>query len=309
MWSKRLSDIRPETVVVYGLFLLLMGYARVIWFPLPELEGVFLGKEYTFDSWVKYLLPVGWMLSAWFVNFLISEQFQLLKRYSYFGFLWGLAMIHFGDIHVFLGSLMVLFWFLIVTRIQRSKRSISDSLDIGLFTGLMTLVDVQYIAFLALAWLLLLTYGRIRWRAVFSSLWGAITILLLAAVYCWAVGSGARFTAYLSWSISDFELPSTNHWPWLLGMAFWWLLSLPNYIQALSFANIVKRQSLSALLFVQLGAVLMWLTGAWDAELLLMCVPFSTLVFISNDLQYRKKYWWRELVFWSLILLSPFPFG
>ncbi len=309
MWSKRLADIRPETVFFYGLFLLLLGYARVIWLPMPELDSRFLGVEYYLASWIKWTLPVLWMTSAWLINYLMTEQFQILKRYSFIGFFWGLTMIHFGDFELVIGSVLMVVWFLTVSRIQTSKSLIAEFLDIGLFTGVMTLIDIRYITLLPLAWVLMLAYGRIRWRGVFGSIWGLVTVHILTAILTWTVGAFSRYLDYFTWPEMEFILPDRMHWVWLTAVLFWWILSLGNYFQALSFANIVKRQTLSAILFIQLGAITLWATGVWHPIMTLTCVPIGSLVFITNDLQYRKWKWWKEIVFWSMILLSPYAFS
>ncbi len=311
MWSKRLEDIRPGTVMVYAILLLILGYLRVVFHPLSSYDWTFLGEEYEMFPGIRWVLPILWAILAVTINFLVSEQFQVLKRYSYLGFLWGILMIVIGEFRFAVFSVMALLWFLSVLRLQNSQRQIPDFLDVGLILGIFTLFDWRFSYLLLVSWIIFLVFARLRWRAMFGSIWGAVTVHLLFSMGYLVFGDFDVYKNYLlSWPDQEVILPHPENYVWMAVLLIWWVLSLGNYVAALSRANIVKRQSLSALLLVQLALIGFAIAGLWPPKMYLAFIPLGTLVFIANDLQYCKKYWWRDVVFWSFIVLyglSLFP--
>lgn len=309
MWGKRLEDIRPGTVMVYAILLTILGYLRVIFQPLPTYDWTFLGEEYEIFPAIRWILPIIWAAIALVINFLVTEQFTLLKRHSYLGFLWGIIMLTVGDFRFALYSLMALIWFLSVLRVQKSNRPIADFLDTGLLVGVYALLDLRFGLLLVASWFILLTFARLRWRAIFGGIWGVVTIHLLFAIAYLVFGKIDVYRTYIeSWPSLELQIPDKTNAVWISMVAFFWLLSLGNYITALSRANIVKRQSLSAILILQLALIALVGFGLWPTRMYLAFLPLGTLIFIVNDLQYRKKFWWRDTVFWIFILAFGLSF-
>lgn len=309
MWGKRLEDIRPGTVMAYAILLTLLGYLKVVFHPLPSYDWTFLGEEYEMFSGVRWILPILWSVIALLVNFFVTEQFTLLKRHSYLGFLWGIILITVGDFRFAIYSLMSLLWFLSVLRIQKSNRPIADFLDTGLLVGLYTLLDLRFALLLVASWVIMLTFARLRWRAIFGSIWGTVTIHLLFVIAYFTFGNVDVYWTYIQqWPELEVQIPANTDVVWIGVLLFFWLLGLGNYITALSRANIMKRQSLSAILILQLTLIGLAVSGLWPTLIYLAFLPLGTLIFIGNDLQYRKKYWWRDTVFWIFILALALSF-
>lgn len=301
MWSKRLADIRPGTVISYVLLLVLVGYVRVLYGPHFELPFSFMGVDYVLAPWWKWVLPPAAGFAAMFANWIFAEVLQILKRYSYFGFLWGLTLIGIGNIYVVLLATLGVLWFVTIVRLQGTKRIYADYLDIGLMTGVLTLFNLRFLALLAVSWFLFVAYGKLRSRALFIGVWGVVTIHVLTATVYFAIGKFDSYLSYFEWRGFAFDWPAQWMWPSLVAMLFFWILSLGNYITALSRANVVKRQSLSALLILQIAVLALDISGIWSDTALICFVPIGSLVFIANDLQYRTKRWWKEGVFWMFI--------
>lgn len=310
MWSKRLEDIRPGTVMAYALLLLGLGYLRIGMAPSSSIDWSFLGVEYELSSWLKWLSPVIWTISGLLANLILVERFQVLKRYSYVGFLWGLFLIILGDFQIGVYSILSLFWFASILRIQKSSSVIPDALDVGLIIGALSLFTLQFLALIPISWILALTFARLRWRVIFASIWGGVTIHILTWVTFYLLSRNEAYLSYWEWSPGTFEIVDTALWVLIITAFVWWVFSLGNYIKALSTANIVKRQSMSALLFFTIILASLALAGIWSDTVYFAMLPIGTLVFITNDLQYRKKYWWRDVVFWTFIaayVLMLFP--
>ncbi|NVK27010.1 MAG: hypothetical protein HWE14_03140 [Flavobacteriia bacterium] len=310
MWSKRLEDIRPGTVMAYAVLLLGLGYLRVGLAAPTAIDWSFMGREYELSPWFKWLSPVVWTLSGLLANFILVERFQVLKRYSYIGFLWGLFLIIIGDFRIGTNSIFAIFWFASILRIQKSSRVIPDALDIGLLVGALSILNIQFLALIPISWILALTFARLRWRVIFASIWGAVTIHILTWVAYYLLDNIQAYLNYWSWPTLSFEMIDSSFWVLLFTTFLWWVFSLGNYFKALSTANIVKRQSMSALLFLTLMLMGLALSGAWSESIYLAMLPIGTLVFITNDLQYRRKYWWRDVVFWTFIaayVIMMFP--
>lgn len=308
MWSKRLADIRPGTVISYAFLLLGLGYLRIGFSEIPALEFSFMGVNYALQNWVIWMFPVLVSFSSVAVNWLLAEVYQVLKRYSFMGFLWGLMQLTFVNFNILVLSTFGVILFMGITRLQRSKRLHSDYLDIGLLVGVYTLFDIRMLAILPLTWILLVAYGRLRWRAIFISIWGMVTVHLLVSTVLWSIGDWNLYTQLYEFEGFIYGLPDVDMQPWIVVSIFWWLFSLQNYIIALSRANIVKRQSLSAMLLLQLGTLILAGSGLWTNELAISVFVIAALTFIANDLQYRQKRWYKEVVFWSYICLYAAAF-
>lgn len=295
--------------MAYAILLTLLGYLKVVFHPLTSYDWTFLGEEYEMFSGIRWILPILWSVIALLVNFFVTEQFTLLKRHSYLGFLWGIILITVGDFRFAIYSLMSLLWFLSVLRIQKSNRPIADFLDTGLLVGLYTLLDLRFALLLVASWVIMLTFARLRWRAIFGSIWGTVTIHLLFVIAYFALGNVDAYWAYIQrWPELEVQIPANTDVVWIGVLLFFWLLGLGNYVTALSRANIMKRQSLSAILILQLALIGLAVSGLWPTFLYLAFLPLGTLIFIGNDLQYRKKYWWRDTVFWIFILALALSF-
>lgn len=308
MWSKRLADIRPGTVISYLFLLLGLGYLKVLFGTVDGLRFFFLGHSYIVHDAVKWAFPFLAGLSAMFANFWIAEVFQILKRYSYFGFLWGLSQLTLARFDLLVISTLALLFFGVIVRLQRSSRYFADYLDIGLVIGGLSLLDMKYIWLLPLSWLLLLAYGRLRWRAIFIGIWGLVTIHILTATVAWISGEWEYYRN--CFQVPDFRFiwPQREMIPWIVVTLVWWIVSLKEYVIALSRANIVKRQSLSALLILQLGTLILTASGIWPYSFALAFFMVGSLMFIVNDLQYRHKNWWKDVVFWTYIAIYGLSF-
>lgn len=302
MWSKRTADIRPTTVLFYSIVLLLLGYVRVLFG--HELDGSFhaFSDVFTAPAWLKWLFPVFLVASSIVLNWMLVEWLQILKRNSYLGFLWGLALLSTGRVELVLWATAVAFWFGLAVRVQRSKRLLADVYDMALYTGLLTFLDFRFIALLPIGWILLAAFARLRWRAIFVSIWGIVTMHILGYLIALLTGGAEDYFNRFDWTIESMEFPQGEELYVLSLVIFWWILSLKEYIIALSRANIVKRQSLSALLAMTLGASALWVSGLWPLYVAIAVLPVGMLVLIVNDVQYRKKFWWRDVLFWSFLL-------
>lgn len=317
MWSKRLRDIRPSTVVGYTLFLLVMGLVRVLssegWlgvFTTPNLnvDWSFLGVEYTVSRGVVWALPILWTGVGLVMNSIITERFQLLKRHSYLGFLSGMSLVVLGDLKIVAYTFFMLIWFASVLHVQRSNNKPGDFLDIGLILGVILLFDIRFIAIVPLTWVLLLIFARLGVRAIGITVWGMINIHILAVVITWLTVDLDRYLFLYQLPEWHLYMPTDLQWGWLGVSTLWWVISLGNFTVALSRANIVKRQSLTALFVIVVSSALLAGFGIWDQNLYLAAVFTSALVFISNDLQYRKKSWWKDTVILSYVLLLVLAF-
>lgn len=301
MWSKRLADIRPITVISYLLLLLGVGYFRVIYGELSSYTFSFFGEEYILHSAWRWIFPLFVAFSSMLVNWVMAEKEQILKRYSYLGFLWGLYLLSVGSVSVVFLSTLSVVWFTSIVRLQGSKRVYADFLDIGLLTGFLSLFHVKLALLLIVSWFLLVAYGRLRTMSIAIGLWGLITIHILGATVAYVLGSIHQYKDYFAWGEIYFEWPSRELLPFLGIMLAYWFLSLGNFIKALTRANVVKRQSLSALLTLQIFVLVLGFTGVWNTSLILSFLPIGSLVFVANDLQYRSKIWWKEIEIWMFI--------
>lgn len=301
MLSKRLADIRPGTVISVVLLIVFAGVLRVFYGPTLEIPFSFLGSEYEVSPLWRWGVPVLAGFGAMFANWVFVERLQILKRNSYLAFLFGAMMVTVNHLYVATLAILAVIWFASTARLQSSKRVYADYLDIGLITGVMSLFQLRLALLLVLSWFISLAYGRLRARGILIGVWGVVMIHILVATGYFLSGAWDSYISYFEWSGFTFDLPPNWLWPWLAATFLYWILSLGNYITALTRANVLKRQSLTALLTFQLGVVLLDVFALWSDAHLLAFMPIGSLIFVANDIQYRQKKWWKEVELWLFI--------
>lgn len=299
-------------IAAYVLACLILHFALIQKEPL-QLSGAF--GYYNLSKW-QGVFATGFLLlfSSFAYQWLFVDGYKLLKRHYFFTVLF--TPLFLSCVSVFglnFGLAVALVWFIFRLWLDcfGGIGVLHKTLSIGIFTGLLSLIDFSFLSFIPATLFVFLIFGLLNMRKFLILFVGLLTLLLNIWGIEYLVTSGKTAFQFFADGIEAFHIdPRFPLYIPVLGLIFLFVISLIEYFNTLIRANVMKRQvfTVSVVLFVfsfaeiLFAGPILWLP--------VVAIPTCCLLF-SNFLQYIKRRWllefwlWVAIGFWAILAFIP----
>ncbi len=277
-----------------------MSFLQLQWQVAPALY---------FSLMVLVVVGSGWWLNQSInaISFL-KNDFQLLPI---FGLVFTAVVTQDPRVEYLLLLPVGVFLLLRLLSLTRGAPHTYVLFDAGVITGLMALFVPESLVFVVIAWLAILNFGAVYFRAFLMPVMGVCAVwFMLFSYFYLAHGYGLAYQWEVVFGELEMQLDlnewGEQSWRYLPLLA----LMLPAFYQTLqvySKANVLKKQAFSFMLLMLLILFAAGLLIEDNLRLYLwLTIPVSVL--LSNLIHYSRKWWQKDLVYLGLILFLIFRF-
>lgn len=177
--------------------------------------------------------------------------------------------------------------------------------DTGVLTGIMVLLVPEAIVFILLAWLAILVFRTLFFRALLMPVVGLVAIWFMIFTVMYFISGNSLFVLLndlldeLQW---HFALPDLSINPWaLIPLGLVLLPAGLELLQLYAKANVFKKQVFNFLIFfVLLVFVASFFVKNSVYLISWLCLPLS--IWVANLVIYTKKGWRKDLVYAGVFL-------
>lgn len=311
MISKLFEDLRVQNFVVLLIFSLL-SFAGLMALPIhPTFKWNWFQFQFAPNAPSWLLLSGGILMAfAFWVNFMLAQQFEILKRNLFAGWYiivlytgtWGFLGQPIGPFELLIATLAFLQLFLL----SRPGNNYNALFNIGWCVGLLSMFQSELLLVLAPMILAIFTYGNVSWRSILLPLLGAGMWLFVTFTFLYITDQPGRFLQHYGAIRAFGKFFSVNYSPlfygWIGFLALYFLLALRDFFQLASRANIYKRQAFSAILVFFLATLTISLLISNQSEKFFHLLLLPLAILFANMRQYAKNKWYRSFVMWGLPL-------
>jgi hypothetical protein len=306
MLARLFSTINSTTLFVVIGYTTLLSLAQIFFGEKSLTTLQWLGNSYI----VKPFVPALAIVTASFLlvfgyQWLIVGRHKLIRRNMLIPAVilpFFLSFVAIGSLNLIISGMFAFFIIKTWLDVFHGEGIFVRALNTGLLIGLSSLFDGSMMMLLPFTYLVFLVFGRLNPRTLiipwvgFASVW----LNALALEYLF-FNSSETFSLFLD-LFSFNRNPSGLEADWihavLLSVMFF--PGLSEYIQTLTRAGVMKRQTQTALIIASGLSISAYFLLGYGGYQLAVIVPTAAILF-SNFLQYVQRMWVRELLLWILI--------
>lgn len=309
MLAKLFNNISIQSLVRAMGFSLLSILAITLAEPVSDASFTFGAEVYEISGfWYKGILGFVLFISGWWLNSSINRLGFLKNDYQFWPVFTLLSLPLFFFTTALEYVLVIPFGILLLLRllsISKKTESAYALFDAGTLTGIMTVLIPESILFILIAWVAVLSFGRIHFRAFLMPLVGllAVWFVIFTVMFWLADQEVADMVPALLAAVKIGVSPRISDPNWWKSLPMI-LAAIPAFFEMLQVygkANNFKRQTFTFLLMFFL---LFLVAGVFVKEhsRLWMWLGIPLSVFIVNLIHYLRKAWFKDIIYGLLIL-------